>query len=110
MAQMASLLVVATVFVALWTLNIYILQSERGGAYTRDKTTYAGTWAKIAGGGGLYARGGGVFAGFYGIKHSADKIVTAWWLYIDILAIHVYHVCAFKQAHETFHNNCGAWK
>ena len=41
MAQMASLLVVATVFVALWTLNI---QSERGGgAYTRDKTTYAGT-------------------------------------------------------------------
>ena len=64
MAQMASLLVVATVFVALWTLNIYILQSERGGAYTRDKTTYAGTWAKIAGG-GLYARGG-VFAGFYG--------------------------------------------
>ena len=31
MAQMASLLVVATVFVALWTLNIYILQSERGG-------------------------------------------------------------------------------
>ena len=33
MAQMASLLVVATVFVALWTLNIYILQSERGGAY-----------------------------------------------------------------------------
>ena len=45
MAQMASLLVVATVFVALWTLNIYILQSERGGggAYTRDKTTYAGT-------------------------------------------------------------------
>ena len=44
MAHMASLLVVATVFVALWTLNIYILQSERGGgAYTRDKTTYAGT-------------------------------------------------------------------
>ena len=47
MAQMASLLVVATVFVALWTLNIYILQSERGGAYTRDKTTYA---EQIAGG------------------------------------------------------------
>ena len=65
MAQMASLLVVATVFVALWTLNIYILQSERGGAYTRDKITYAGTWAKIAG--GAYTRGGGVFAGFYGI-------------------------------------------
>ena len=56
MAQMASLLVVATVFVALWTLNIYILQSERGGAYTRDKTTYAGTRAKIAG--GAYMRGG----------------------------------------------------
>ena len=58
MAQMASLLVVTTVFVALWTLNIYILQSERGGgAYTRDKTTYAGTWAKIAGG-GLIREGG----------------------------------------------------
>jgi hypothetical protein len=42
MTQMASLLAVATVFVALWTLNIYILQSEQG-AYTRDKTTYAGT-------------------------------------------------------------------
>ena len=38
MAQMVSLLVVATVFVALWTLNIYILQSERGGGglYTRQ--------------------------------------------------------------------------
>jgi hypothetical protein len=28
---MASLLAVATVFVGLWTLNIYILQSEMGG-------------------------------------------------------------------------------
>ena len=38
MAQMASLLVVATVFVALWTLNIYILQSERGGGGFIHKT------------------------------------------------------------------------
>jgi hypothetical protein len=65
MTQMASLLAVATVFVGLWTLNIYILQSEKGGAYTRDKTTCVGTWAKNAGGGGLYARGG-ILAGFYG--------------------------------------------
>ena len=36
MAQMASLLVVATVFVALWTLNIYILQSERGGGLIHE--------------------------------------------------------------------------
>ena len=36
MAQMASLLVVATVFVALWTLNIYILQSERGGGLVHE--------------------------------------------------------------------------
>ena len=43
MAQMASLLVVATVFVALWTLNIYILQSERGGGLYTRQNTYAGT-------------------------------------------------------------------
>ena len=43
MAQIASLLAVATVFIGLWTLIIiYILQSG-GRAYTRDKTTYAGT-------------------------------------------------------------------
>ena len=64
MAQMASLLVVATVFVALWTLNIYILQSERGGGlYTRQNYLCRNLSQNCRG--GLYARGG-VFAGFYG--------------------------------------------
>jgi hypothetical protein len=44
---MASLLAVATVFVGLWTLNIYILQSEKGGLI----------------------REGGALAGFYGIRN-----------------------------------------
>ena len=42
--------------------NIDIWQSE-GGAYMRDKNTYAGTWAKSVG--GLIVEGG-VIAGFYG--------------------------------------------
>ena len=58
MTQIASLLV--TIFTWLMVYNVCILQSERGVAYTRDKTTYAGTWAKNEGG------GVGVFAGFYG--------------------------------------------
>ena len=57
MAQMASLLVVATVFVALWTLNIYILQSERGGGlYTRQNYLCRNLSQNCRG--GLYARGG----------------------------------------------------
>ncbi len=44
MTQMASLLAVAPVFVGLWTLDIYILQSEKGGAYVPDKTS---TTAKL---------------------------------------------------------------
>jgi hypothetical protein len=43
----ASLLAVVNVFIGLWTRNIYILQSEKGRAYRRDKTTYV---AKNAGG------------------------------------------------------------
>ena len=39
MIQIASLLAVATVFIDLWTL----FYSQGRGAYTRDKTTYAGT-------------------------------------------------------------------
>ena len=39
MIQIASLLAVATVFIDLWTP----FYSQGGGAYTRDKTTYAGT-------------------------------------------------------------------
>ena len=38
--QIASLLAVATVFIGLWTL---FYSQGGGGAYTRDKTTYAGT-------------------------------------------------------------------
>ena len=62
MTQIASLLAVATVFVDLWAP----FYSQGGGAYTRDKSTYAGTCAKNEG--GAYARGGGVIAGFYGIS------------------------------------------
>ena len=39
MTQIASLLAVATVFVDLWAP----FYSQGGGAYTRDKSTYAGT-------------------------------------------------------------------
>ena len=42
MTQIASLLAVATVFVDLCQIMGSILQSGRG-AYTRDKSTYAGT-------------------------------------------------------------------
>ena len=41
MINIASLLAVDTVFVGLWTLDIYILLLARG-AYIRDKTTHAG--------------------------------------------------------------------
>ena len=71
MAQMASLLVVATVFVALWTLNIYILQSERGGLYTRQNYLCRNLSQNCRG--GLYARGG-VFAGFYGKSFNACAV------------------------------------
>ena len=65
MAQMASLLVVATVFVALWTLNIYILQSERGGGLINEtKLPMQELEPKLQGG---LIREGGVFAGLYGI-------------------------------------------
>ena len=61
MAQMASLLVVATVFVALWTLNIYILQSERGGGLIHEtKLPMQELEPKLQGGlireGGAYLR------------------------------------------------------
>ena len=39
MIQIATLLAVATVFIDLWTP----FYSQGGRAYTRDKTTYAGT-------------------------------------------------------------------
>ena len=59
--QILSLLAVATVFIDLWTP----FYSQGGGAYTRDKSTYAGTSAQKNAGGGLCARGG-VIAGVYG--------------------------------------------
>ena len=40
MTQIASLLAVATVYIDLWTP---FYSQGGGGAYTRDKTTYAGT-------------------------------------------------------------------
>ena len=43
MTQIASLLAVATVFIGSWTLISTFLIQSGGGAYTRDKTTYAGT-------------------------------------------------------------------
>ena len=77
MAQMASLLVVATVHVALWTLNIYILQSERGGGglYTRQNYLCRNLSQNCRG--GLYARGG-VFAGFYGTIIPSYTIMSMW--------------------------------
>ena len=47
MTQIASLLAVAIVFIDFWTP----FYSQGGGAYTRDKPTYAGISAKNAGGG-----------------------------------------------------------
>ena len=58
MAQMASLLVVATVFVALWTLNIYILQSERGGGGLIHETKLPMQELEPKLQGGAYTRGG----------------------------------------------------
>jgi hypothetical protein len=56
MTQMASLLAVATVFVALWTLNNYILQSEQGGGlYPRQNYLCRNLSQKYRG--GLYTRG-----------------------------------------------------
>ena len=52
---MTQMLIMATVFIWLKVYSVCILQSERG-AYTRDKTTYAGTGAKNAG--GLMHKGG----------------------------------------------------
>ncbi len=37
MTQMASLLAVHTIFVGLWTVNIYILQSEKRGLIRETK-------------------------------------------------------------------------
>ena len=72
MAQMASLLVVATVFVALWTLNIYILQSERGGGlYTRQNYLCRNLSQNCRG--GLYARGESVSVIIWFSVHSRCK-------------------------------------
>ena len=57
MTQVASLLAVATVFIGLWTRNIYILLLGRRDLHVRQKTTYAEAWAKNAAG-VAYARGG----------------------------------------------------
>ena len=79
MAQMASLLVVATVFVALWTLNIYILQSERGGGLIHEtKLPMQELEPKLQGG---LIREGGVFAGFYGTRFSSlRKALSRSWI------------------------------
>ena len=42
MTQIAILLAVATVLIGLWSL-ISTFYCQGGGAYTQDKTTYAGT-------------------------------------------------------------------
>ena len=53
--------------------NVYILQSERGVAYTRDKTSYMQEAKSV---GGLMGKGGGIMTGFDGnIKgHPQDNI------------------------------------
>ena len=49
--NMASLFVVATIFICLWILGSTFYC--RRGACTRDKTTYAGIELKMPGGGGV---------------------------------------------------------
>ena len=44
-----------------------------GGAYAQDKNTSAGLCAKNAG--GAYVRGGGAFAGHYGISMHAAQLM-----------------------------------
>ena len=61
MIQIASLLAVATVFVGLWTLSIYILLLGRGGTYTRDELPMQELELKNAG--GLCMRGWGCNCG-----------------------------------------------
>ena len=56
MTKIASV-VVATVFT--WLRSVMSAFYSQGGAYTRDKTTYAGIELKMQ-------EGGGVIVGFYG--------------------------------------------
>ena len=67
MTQIASLLAVATVFVGLWTLNIYILMSGRGELICETKLPMQELELKIQGGGGGLCTRVGVIAGFYDI-------------------------------------------
>ena len=65
MTQIANnMLVVATVFIGSWTISTY--DSQRRGAYTRDKISVQELDPKCRG--RLMHEGGGVFAGFLGIK------------------------------------------
>ena len=73
MAQMASLLVVATVFVALWTLNIYILQSERGGLIHETKLPMQELEPKLQGG---LIREGGRICGILRYKKKTSKTIV----------------------------------
>ena len=64
----ANVLAVATVFIGLQTT---FESQRRGRAYRQDKNTYAGTWAKSAGG---LMQEGDVIAEFY----SSSSIVPSW--------------------------------
>ena len=50
-------------------------KSSSGGAYARDKNTSAGLYTKNAG--GAYARGGGIFAGHYGICMYTGEVINS---------------------------------
>ena len=53
--------------------NIYILQSEGGGLYTRNKTTHAGTRAESAWGGGAGGHNYEIIQ-YYSYKSTANDI------------------------------------
>ena len=63
MTQIASLLAVATVFIDLWTP--FYSQGAGVGLIRETKLPMQELELKMQGGGGAYARGGGVIAGFY---------------------------------------------
>ena len=51
MTQIANVLAVSTTFIGLWTLIPTLDSQRRGGAYMRDKNTYAELEPKVQGGG-----------------------------------------------------------
>jgi hypothetical protein len=79
MTQMASLLAVATVFVGLWTLNIYIYSQRRGGPIRETKLPMKEREPKCR---GAYTRGGGSYLQDSNPLASTEVNVVSGLLYI----------------------------